>query len=105
MANIDYIGAVRRVLNGALTGAAYRNAGELPDYEDPIYEMKRAVGFYNMTDEEQARLTSIVLAAYDNLDYPGRGTMPAIEQPIQTMMVALAAAIQQRMARAMANRR
>ena len=98
MANFDYISYTRRILEGVLTGAVYRNAGELPDYEDPIYEMKRTVGFYNMTNEEQARLTSIVLAAYDNRDYPGRGTMPAIEQPIQTMMVALAAAIQRSMA-------
>lgn len=99
MSNVNYVSSTRRILEGVLTGSVYRDAGEIPDYEDPIYEMTHAVGFYNMTNEEQERLTSIVLAAYDNRDYPGRGTMPAIEQPIQTMMVALAAAIQMSMAR------
>lgn len=93
MANIDEQEFTRDIIRCMLYRTPYRNNGYLPRYEEPIYQMMDAVRFYDRSEEDQERIAAIALAAFDNRDYPGRGTMPGLEQPIQTMLVALSAVI------------
>jgi len=87
--------SVDSILNGCLTGALYRNAGELPIFENPIFEMKRATGFNDMSETDQAIVTTIALGMFRNTDYPGRGTIPGIEHHVTIMILALEQAITQ----------
>jgi len=100
MANFDHHAFVRRILEGMLLGTVYRNAGEMPYFEGPISQMMETIGFDNLDDDDRIRVAEIALATFDNRDYPGRGMMPGLEQPIQTMLIALAGAIQRSFARA-----
>ena len=73
---------LRHTLLAILTGRVYRNAGELDEYEDPIYQLMATLNLRNLELARRDFLTSVIMAIFDGQDYPGRGTMPAIEQHI-----------------------
>ena len=73
---------LRHTLLAILTGRVYRNAGELDEYEVPIAQLKATLNWRNLEPVRRDILTSVILAIFDGQDYQGRGTMPAIEQPI-----------------------
>jgi hypothetical protein len=73
---------LRHTFLAILTGRVYRNAGELDEYEVPIAQLMATLNWRNLELARRDILTSVIMAIFDGQDYPGRGTMPAIEQPI-----------------------
>ena len=98
----ELISGLRQTLSAMLQSRAYRNAGEMPHYEDPIRTMMTALNWQNLGPEQTGRLTGVVLAIFDNIDYPGRGTMPAIEALIHQMMQELTGALTRNLNRILA---
>jgi len=74
--------SLRKTLEAILRGDIYRNAGEIPHYEHPIHYLMDILGFENRNPEQIEHLVAIILAIFDNQDYPGQGTQPEIEAHI-----------------------
>ncbi len=87
------INNLRRTLEAILRGWVYRNAGEMPHYEEPIGNLMTALGWDNIAPEQIEWYIQIILAIFDGRDYPERGTLPAIETPIHQTMAVLGEAL------------
>lgn len=81
--------SLRTTLEAILRGFIYRNLGEMPYYEIPIGNLMTTLGWDNLNPEQTEWHTQIILAIFDGRDYPGRGTFPDIETPIQQTMIIL----------------
>jgi hypothetical protein len=89
----EYINTLRRTLEAILRGLVYRNAGEMPHYEEPIGNLMTTLGWDNIAPEQIEWYIQLILAIFDGRDYPERGTLPAIETPIHQTIIVLMEAI------------
>ena len=87
--------SLRKTLEAILRGGIYRNAGEIPHYEHPIKDLMDILGFENCSQEQIEHLVAIILAIFDNQDYPGQGTQPEIEAHIYQSCAILNQAFQE----------